>query len=69
MAQALWCTGPGHAELRPAASPTQGLRVRTRFSAISRGTEKLVFEGRVPVDQFDIMKAPYQEGSFPFPVK
>ncbi|MEM6376097.1 MAG: zinc-binding alcohol dehydrogenase, partial [Pseudomonadota bacterium] len=33
------------------------------------GTEKLVFEGRVPVDQFDIMKAPYQEGSFPFPVK
>ncbi|MEM6577085.1 MAG: zinc-binding alcohol dehydrogenase [Pseudomonadota bacterium] len=40
-----------------------------RYSAISRGTERLVFEGRVPEDQYDIMRAPHQEGAFPFPVK
>ncbi|MEM9844126.1 MAG: zinc-binding alcohol dehydrogenase, partial [Pseudomonadota bacterium] len=68
MARALWCVAPGHAELRTAA-PGEGLPIRARYSAISRGTERLVFEGRVPEDQHDLMRAPHQEGAFPFPVK
>ncbi|HEY1450871.1 MAG TPA: zinc-binding alcohol dehydrogenase [Solirubrobacteraceae bacterium] len=43
--------------------------VRTLVSGISRGSETLVFEGRVPPDQYDAMRAPFQEGVFPGPVK
>lgn len=67
-AMALWCTGPGRAELRP-ADPGAGVAVETLFSGISRGTERLVFEGRVPETEYDRMRAPAQEGAFPFPVK
>ncbi|MEO1329657.1 MAG: zinc-binding alcohol dehydrogenase [Pseudomonadota bacterium] len=42
--------------------------VRTLWSAISRGTERLVFEGRVPASEHDRMRAPLQDGAFPFPV-
>jgi threonine dehydrogenase-like Zn-dependent dehydrogenase len=38
-------------------------------TAVSRGTEALVFRGGIPVDQYDIMRAPFQEGEFPGPVK
>ncbi len=41
----------------------------TRWSALSRGTERLVFEGRVPESEWARMRAPFQEGEFPFPVK
>ncbi|MFD1509393.1 zinc-dependent alcohol dehydrogenase [Lacimonas salitolerans] len=67
-AQALWCTGPGRAELR-AAQTGSGVAVQTLFTGISRGTERLVLEGRVPVTEHDRMRAPAQEGAFPFPVK
>jgi threonine dehydrogenase-like Zn-dependent dehydrogenase len=43
--------------------------VRTLFSGISRGTESLVFSGRVPRSEWQRMRAPYQEGEFPGPVK
>jgi threonine dehydrogenase-like Zn-dependent dehydrogenase len=43
--------------------------VRTLRSGISRGTESLVFSGRVPPGQRDVMRAPFQEGDFPAPVK
>ena len=43
--------------------------VRTLCSYISRGTERLVFEGNVPESVFVDMRAPLQEGAFPFPVK
>jgi len=43
--------------------------VRTRFSAVSRGTELLVFRGGVPANQREAMRAPFQEGDFPAPVK
>ena len=43
--------------------------VRTLFSGISRGTEMLVFRGRVPPSQYSAMRAPFQDGSFPGPVK
>ena len=43
--------------------------VRTVRSGISRGTETLVFRGGVPHDQHAAMRAPFQEGDFPGPVK
>lgn len=43
--------------------------VQTLFTGISRGTERLVFEGRVPPKEAERMRVPGQEGSFPFPVK
>ena len=43
--------------------------VRTLYSGISRGTESLVFRGQVPESQFQAMRAPFQEGDFPAPVK
>jgi len=67
-AKALWCTGPGQAEIRPGLLG-EGCKVETLFTAISRGTERLVFEGRVPDSEHSRMRAPAQEGAFPFPVK
>lgn len=71
-AQALWYVAPGRAELRPAtigdAGPN-GILVRTLYSGLSRGTERLIFEGKVPEMEWSRMKAPAQEGEFPFPVK
>ena len=52
----------------PAPGPDQ-LRVRTLASGISRGTEALVFAGRVPRSQYAAMRAPLMAGEFPFPVK
>lgn len=71
-AEALWYTAPKACDIRQA--PLPGLKegevlVRTKFSAISRGTERLVFEGKVPPSETQRMKAPFQEGDFPFPVK
>ena len=43
--------------------------VRALVSGVSRGTESLVFDGRVPPSQFDAMRAPMMGGTFPFPVK
>ncbi|GLY00632.1 dehydrogenase [Actinoplanes sp. NBRC 101535] len=43
--------------------------VRTLHSGVSRGTETLVFQGRVPQSQWPVMRAPFQEGDFPGPVK
>jgi threonine dehydrogenase-like Zn-dependent dehydrogenase len=43
--------------------------VRTVRTGISRGTETLVFRGGVPPDQYARMRAPFQEGDFPAPVK
>ncbi|MGF1657926.1 MAG: zinc-binding alcohol dehydrogenase [Rubrimonas sp.] len=70
-ARALWHVGPRQSELRScAARPGPGLvGVRTLWSGISRGTERLVFEGRVPESERLRMRAPMQEGEFPFPVK
>jgi NADPH:quinone reductase-like Zn-dependent oxidoreductase len=70
--EALWYTGPGRAELRAGsvAPPTpNALQVRALFSGISRGSERLVFNGRVPESEYRRMRAPLMEGGFPFPVK
>jgi NADPH:quinone reductase-like Zn-dependent oxidoreductase len=71
-AQALWYVGPGKAEIRaePLAALAHGeVRVRAIASALSRGTERLVFSGRVPESEFERMRAPFMSGAFPFPVK
>src|SRR5665811_547424 len=72
MAEALWYSGPGKAEIRReklAAPAADEVRVRALFGAVSRGTEALVLAGRVPASEFDRMRAPFMGGSFPFPVK
>ena len=43
--------------------------VKTIYSGISKGTEKLVSSKSVSQDQFELMKAPFQEGSFNLPIK
>src|SRR6056297_884749 len=69
--RAFWATAPGRGELReqPLAEPAADeVVVRTRYSGISRGSESLVFSGRVPETEFERMRAPFQQGEFPFPV-
>ncbi|TNC23570.1 zinc-dependent alcohol dehydrogenase [Amycolatopsis alkalitolerans] len=70
--RAFWFNPPHGGEIRTAALAAPGpgqVLVRTLFSGVSRGTEALVFRGGVPGNQYDIMRAPFQEGEFPGPVK
>ncbi len=70
--RACWVEAPGRAGLRPAplAAPGPGeVLVRALHSGISRGTELLVFRGEVPESEYERMRAPFQEGSFPAPLK
>jgi NADPH:quinone reductase-like Zn-dependent oxidoreductase len=72
MAEALWYTAPGIAGIRSetlAPPAAHEVRVRALFGAVSRGTEALVLAGRVPVSEFERMRAPFMAGAFPFPVK
>lgn len=72
VAQALWYIGCGQAEIRQetlAPPGTDEVRVRALHGALSRGTEALVFAGRVPESEFERMRAPFMAGHFPFPVK
>lgn len=69
--RALWITGPEQAELRATqlAPNSDDCVIKTLYSGISRGTERLVFENRVPPAEYRTMRAPFQDGDFPFPVK
>jgi len=72
IARAFWLRAPGRGEIRPIVLPEPGpgdVVVRTVRSGVSRGTETLVFRGGVPQDQRARMRAPFQEGDFPGPVK
>jgi NADPH:quinone reductase-like Zn-dependent oxidoreductase len=69
--RAFQISGPGRGEIVPVPSAPCGaheVRVRTRFSGISRGTERLVHQGRVPPGEYGRMRAPFQRGEFPGPV-
>jgi threonine dehydrogenase-like Zn-dependent dehydrogenase len=84
-ARAFWTVAPGRGELReetlaagkedvddrakPGHDVGNDLLVRALASGVSRGTEALVFAGRVPVSQRQAMRAPLMGGEFPFPVK
>lgn len=71
-ATAWWTTGPGTGEFREEALPSLGsgeATVRTLWTGISRGTEALVARGAVPLSEHERMRAPFQAGELPFPVK
>lgn len=71
-ARAFWIIAPGQGELRTEQLPEPGpdeILVETLASGISRGTESLVFQGRVPESQRQVMRAPHQVGEFTFPLK
>ncbi|MGM0773822.1 MAG: zinc-dependent alcohol dehydrogenase [Pseudomonadota bacterium] len=79
MTNAFWVTGPLEGRIReatfdchpPAAATADdpAVEIRALYSGISRGTEALVFANQVPESEFHTMRAPFQEGDFPFPVK
>src|SRR5258708_6516535 len=71
-ARAFWVTGPARGEIRSMPLPPQGrgeVSVRAIVSGISRGTESLVFQGRVPASERQRMRCPFQDGEFPAAVK
>jgi threonine dehydrogenase-like Zn-dependent dehydrogenase len=71
-ARAFWITGPSRSEIRDEPLPAPAaddVIVRTLFSGVSRGTESLVFAGAVPASELQRMRAPFQAGDFPAPVK
>src|SRR5450631_772730 len=71
-ARAFWVLKPGRGEMRSEklAAPGAGdLLVHAQYSAVSRGTEALVFQGRVPPSEYQRMRCTWQAGEFPGPVK
>ncbi|HTV20322.1 MAG TPA: zinc-binding alcohol dehydrogenase, partial [Polyangiaceae bacterium] len=71
-ARALWIEAAGRAALREETLPEVGpeqVEVATTFSGISRGTESLVFHGKVPSELYASMRCPHQAGELSFPVK
>src|SRR5262245_10195063 len=71
-ARAFWTVAAGRGEIRdePLREPGIGeALVRATYSGVSRGTEALVFNGRVPRGEYQRMRAPFQDGGFPWPVK
>jgi threonine dehydrogenase-like Zn-dependent dehydrogenase len=71
-ARAFWIAEPGRGEIRDEKLPPPAadeVVVRALFSGVSRGTESLVFHGRVPASERERMRAPFQAGAFPAPVK
>ena len=68
--KSLWLAGPRKPEYRPEVAPPPGpgeVRVRTVASALSQGTEMLVYRGQVPPDM--ALDLPTLRGSFAFPIK
>jgi 2-desacetyl-2-hydroxyethyl bacteriochlorophyllide A dehydrogenase len=72
LARAFWVVEPGRGEIREEGLPdpsADDIIVNAAYSGISRGTEALVFAGRVPPSEYERMRAPFQCGEFPAPVK
>ena len=72
VARSLWYAKKGVVEIRNAPLPPltpDRVQVRAAFSGVSRGTERLILNGLVPAGEHERMRAPLQEGAFPFPVK
>lgn len=71
-ATALWLAAAGAYALRSEPLPQPGhaeVMVTALYSAVSRGTERLVMDGNVPESEAERMRCPHQSGTFPFPVK
>jgi hypothetical protein len=72
VSQSLWYVAPERIEIRSETLgplPENSVQVRTVFSALSRGTESLVFKGLIPESEYIRMGAPFMGGKLPFPVK
>lgn len=72
LAQAYWTLGGQQGEIRPerlTATAVDQVQVRTLYSGISRGTESLIFREQVPQSEYQRMRAPFQAGELPGPVK
>ena len=70
--QALWYADSHQVELRDLDIPrpqSGEVLVKAHFSGLSRGTERIIYNGRVPQSEYTRMRCPYQGGQFPFPVK
>ncbi len=70
--QSFWYTAPNKTELRQELLPTlkpDECRVKMLYSGISRGTESLVYSGKIPESEWQRMRCPFQIGEFSFPVK
>lgn len=71
-ARAFWVAAPGRGEIRDEVLPAPSdddVVIRALYSGISRGTEATVFNGHVPASEHARMRAPFQAGEFPAPVK
>lgn len=71
-ATAFWIQAPGRGELVREDLPSPGsgeVLVQARYGTVSRGTELLIYRGRVPASEFERMRAPFQSGQLPGPVK
>jgi NADPH:quinone reductase-like Zn-dependent oxidoreductase len=71
-ARALWYVGDSRAEIRDEPLPPRGAGealLRTLYSGVSRGTERLVFQALVPSSEYERMRGPNMGGDFPHPVK
>lgn len=71
-ARAFWITAPGEGSIQTQAIAPRAsdeLTVRALYSGISRGTERLIWQGRVPTSQYQRMRAPFQNGEFPAPIQ
>ena len=71
-AAAIWYVDDKMPVIRPVAlsePAANEVLVEALVSGISRGTESLVFQGKIPETEMQRMRAPNQEGDFPYPVK
>jgi len=71
--KSFWHTSKDNSEIRiekPLDNvDAKSVFVKSRYSAISLGTEKLVAIGNIPEELFTKMKVPYMDGNFDFPIK
>ena len=71
-ARALWIEAPGQASIRDELLPplaAGAVEVQATYSGVSRGTESLVFHGKVPAELHASMRCPHQAGELSLPVK
>jgi 2-desacetyl-2-hydroxyethyl bacteriochlorophyllide A dehydrogenase len=71
-ARALWIESAGRAAIRDEPLRSLGdddVEIAATYGGVSRGTESLVFQGKVPPELFASMRCPHQAGELSFPVK
>ena len=67
-----WHTGPDQSTIIEKETATPGgstLLIKSMYSLVSTGTERIIATGKVPAEVQQFMTVPYMEGNFNFPVK